>query len=663
MSKTVFGFALTLSLWGAGALLAQAPDRSQDHLMRQAVLALGEDEYGRARELAAPLGPVAEDLLLWMRLRAGDGTPTELIALVDARPHWPDLPRLREETEAALSLEMPPLQVIAFFGEAQPETGKGALALATALSATGQAQKAKEVIATAWQRLTLTDEEHADLLARYPEVLAPLHERRVDRLLWRGKTTAARRMLALLDPGPRQLAEARLALIRKTGAADRLYQAALAEFPDHPGLAYARFKWLADKGRVTQAVALADKFSTSADALGDPFRWSGWRRSLARRLMRAGEAEQAYQLASRHFTDPEDGYNHSDLEWLSGYLALSYLDQPETALKHFEAFRTTVSTPISLGRAWYWIGASLEAAGLTQEAQAAWRKGAEYQTAFYGQLSAEKLGLPLDPALVGGENFPPWAESDALKQDLARATDLLITSKRRGFATLFVRQAPAQMSRQDLGSFGVFLLEREEVNLALLMAKAAAAQGVILPDSYYPLHPLTEQSLPVEPALALAISRQESEFRPDAGSPVGALGLMQLMPGTARDVSRALGMGYSKARLTSDWGYNVALGTAYLADLIGRFGQSPVLVSAGYNAGPGRPIQWMEKRGDPREGAVDPIWWIEHIPFRETRNYVQRVSEAIPIYRARLSGTSGFSELESLLRGAPVKIRPKARPQ
>ena len=157
------------------------------------------------------------------------------------------------------------------------------------------------------------------------------------------------------------------------------------------------------------------------------------------------------------------------------------------------------------------------------------------------------------------------------------------------------------------------------------------------------------------------IARRESEFNIGVGSPVGALGLMQLMPATAEEVSGWLGLPYSRAKLTTDWRYNAQLGTRYLAYLQETFGQSPVMISAGYNAGASRPRTWMAERGDPRIGQADVVDWIEHIPFTETRNYVMRVSESLPVYRARLTGETGPVNFTDLLNGKPPHVRPQAR--
>jgi soluble lytic murein transglycosylase len=168
--------------------------------------------------------------------------------------------------------------------------------------------------------------------------------------------------------------------------------------------------------------------------------------------------------------------------------------------------------------------------------------------------------------------------------------------------------------------------------------------------------------LPVDPALALSIARRESEFNTGIASPVGALGLMQVMPATAEEVAGWLNLPYSRARLTSDWQYNATLGAAYLAYLQDEFGPSPVMIAAGYNAGPSRPRAWIRERGDPRLRQMDVVDWIEHIPFVETRNYVQRVTESLPVYQARLSGQAGPVQFTALLIGQKPVLRPVARP-
>ncbi len=618
-------------------------------------------------ELIAVAEPLTRDLALWTYLRAGEGTFEDATAFLNARPDWPGLTRLRARAEEAITQDIPSADILAFFDGAEIETGEGAVAYADALFAAGRGDEAEAMLIAVWTTQGLTDEGHQAIVNAYPDIIAPYHAARTDMLLWRWRTTDAQNVLPLLDEGQQALVRARIGYITKDGDLDDLRRLVPERLRTEPGLAYDRFNWLAERTDWTDASELLLAQSTSAANLGIPWRWGSWRRILARWNMREGNIDRAYTMAANHFIGPLDN-NYADLEWLAGYIALTYLRDFEQALIHFQNFDAVVETPISKGRAGYWLGRAHEGLGNAEAAVQAFQAGAMHQTSFYGLLSAEQLGLTIDPDLVGGEDFGDWRSGPVLQNELVRAGLALLDAGERGAAVLFIRDAAAGMTRLELGQLGQMLMEIDEPFYAVLAAKTAVREGLLVQDVYFPIHPMAEMDLPVEPALALAIARQESEFRVDAGSSVGALGLMQLMPGTASDVAGWLGLPYSRARLTTDWEYNATLGSEYLAYLTREFGDSPVMIAAGYNAGPGRPAQWMRDRGDPRRGMgnadpVDVVDWIEHIPFRETRNYVMRVTEGVPIYRARLTGQIGPVAFTDYLVGVVPVLRPVARPE
>jgi len=625
-----------------------------------AVQAIKAEDWDTAYALATPVSTAARDLVTWHRLRAGAGTFRDFSGFLDSYAHWPGLALIRSKAEEAMDPDLAPAIVIGFFGEAPPQTGAGVIRLAQAHLANGNDGAAETVLRDAWLTLGLTDESQALLLTAFGTTLAPHHAARTDAMLWRWRTTDAARMLPLLDPDQRALAEARIALINNAG--DRAARIAVvpAALQDNPGLAYDRFNRLATDGDYSDAVTLLAARSGDSALLGEPFRWAGWRATLARWAMREGRPQQAYDLATQHHLTSGDLY--ADLEWLAGFIALTDLDNPAQALVHFQRFEADVSGPISSSRAGYWLGRTQEALGDPDSAAAAFGRAALHQTAFYGLLAAERLGLPLDPALTGREAVPDWQQGAFLTGDLTQAMLLLLGADERGGAVQFVAQLGRTLDRTELAQLGAMLAAMDEPFLTVLLGKTAVERGIILPAIYFPMHDLAQMTLPVAPELALAIARRESEFNAVVGSPVGALGLMQLMPATAEEVAGELGLPYSRARLTADWEYNATLGSRYLANLQETFGPSPVMIAAGYNAGPSRPRTWMGLRGDPRRGEVDVVDWIEHIPFTETRNYVMRVTESIPVYQARLSGETGSVQFTALLTGAPPRIRPQARP-
>jgi soluble lytic murein transglycosylase len=647
---------LTAAFLGQAAPAQESGDAS---LLDVAFAAVAVQDYDMAYALVGK-DPLHRDLLTWTRLREGVGTFAEYRAFVAARPDWPGLDRMRARGEEVIDEGADPRDVLDWFAETAPQTGQGAVSLARALIETGNRGKAEAVLRDAWLSLGLTEEGHAAMMAAYPDVLAPYHAARTDAMLWRWRTSDAARMLPLLDAPQRALAEARIALIRKTGDAAAKLAAVPAELADSTGLAYDRLNWLADRGDWTEAVALLTSRTDNAQTMVDPERWASWRRVLSRWLMREGRAEEAYALAARHHLAAGESY--ADLEWLAGYLSLRFLDKPAQALIHFQALDAAVDSPISAGRAGYWLGRTYEALGRPDAAAAAYGRAAQNQTAFYGLLAAEKLGQTLDPALTGGEVFPDPAGSSLLTRDDTRAAFALLDANQRSAAVLFFAQMGQTLDRIELGQMADILHQRDEPFFEVLLGKAAVTRGIVIPQLYFPIHDLAKMDLPVAPELALSIARRESEFNASVGSPVGALGLMQLMPATAEEVASELGLPYSRGRLTADWQYNATLGTAYLAGLQEKFGDSPVMIAAGYNAGASRPSQWISERGDPRRGDVDVIDWIEAIPFRETRNYVQRVTESIPVYQARLSGQTGPIAFTQLLIGKAPLIRPQARP-
>lgn len=642
---TRIGLFLALALL---ALPARAVTDTQANSLASALAAIRAGAWEEAATLGRRAGGVAPDIVEWHRLRAGRGTLEEAREFLARRPDWPGLPYLKSRAEARLPIGGDPRAVIDFFAGERPETASGSLALAIAYADMGATGDAAAQAVLAWLTQPMDPPVEAAFLARWKADLAPAHEARLDMLLWEGRSDQARRMFPRVSEGWRKLAEARIALQGDVPGVDARIEAVPEALAGDPGLAYERFAWRMRRNRDADAIALM--LAQSPARLGRPEAWANQRRSLARALMRAGEAETAYRLAAEHGL--AEGSDYADLEWLAGYVALTYLNRPEQAADHFARFGAAVETPISLGRAGYWLGRAEEAAGNAEAAQKAYAFGARHQTSFYGQLAAERAGMAMDPALAGRDPYPDWDDLPASEGSVAAAAEFLLAAGERTLAERFLVHFTETLEPDEIGALADEALERGEPHLALMIAKAAATRGIVLPRAYFPVVDLDVDPMPVPRELALAIARRESEFDPSVMSGAGARGLMQLMPATAEVVSRNLGLDYSTRRLITDPGYNARLGTAYLADLQRRFGNNLALIAAGYNAGPGRPARWMELYGDPRAPAVDPVDWIEHIPFRETQNYVMRVMESIPVYRARLAG-----EPVPLNLGAELKAR------
>ncbi|WP_324753797.1 lytic transglycosylase domain-containing protein [Roseovarius sp. Pro17] len=648
-------FTALLLICSAMPALAQPPSATAPRPLASALSAANDGRWARAATLAARDGPVAETLIEWTRLRAGRGTLKEVLAFLGKHRDWPGLDRIREKSSEAFE-DASDADILAFHKDALPETGAGMLRLAAALQAVGQQGDADASIVLAWRSFDLTSEEHVDFLNAHGPLLQPHHDARMDMTLWRGLKDSAM-MLPLVSDKMRKRADIRLMAARSSASnAIAKITALPEEMQRNPGIAHVLFERYIKTDQSEKAMTLIQRQSRIEDGLGEAWRWAGWRRSFARRMMRDGEYARAYDLAAHH--QLTEGGAYSDLEWLSGYLALRFLDDPALALDHFQRLRAAVVTPISLGRAHYWIGRAQDALDDPEAAQIAYAQGAGEQTSFYGLLAAEKAGIPFDPALAGSETIPSWEDGALAKDDLFQAAALLAASDQLTLAEWFIRELAATLDRPGLDQLGAALGDMGQSHLQVMLGKAAAQRGIVLAGPYYALHPMQAMDLPVPMEMALAIARRESEFDHLVVSGAGAMGLMQVLPGTASDVARDLGIKYERARVLSDWAYNARLGSTYLAQMSQRFGGNVVMISAGYNAGPARPPRWMSERGDPRSGkgmnGLDVIDWIEFIPFDETRNYVQRVAESLPIYRARLGNDPHPVPFSEELTGATI---------
>ncbi|WP_431297846.1 lytic transglycosylase domain-containing protein [Tabrizicola sp. BL-A-41-H6] len=613
--------------------------------MRTALeLAAGSDWNGALS--VAPQG-VGRDVIEWQRLRAGEGRLGEYEAFLVKRSDWPGLPLLKEKGEEAVARSTDPARVIAYFGSDLPETGTGSVALVGALLATGRAAEAETEAMRAWSTLPFTAEEEAKLIGLAPEAVGFVHDLRLDTLLWQGRKAEADRMLPRVSEGQQALARARLALRSESAGVTGLIAAVPKALASDPGLAFERFQWRMKKDLYDDALALILERSDSAETLGRPDVWADRRAVLARWLIRQDRASEAYRVASRHHLT--EGSDYADLEFLSGFIALRKLNDPATALKHFAHLKAGVSTPISLARALYWQARAEEAAG--QDATATYRAAAQHQTAYYGLLAAERLGLSLDPALLSDKRPPDWRQAAFARSSVLEAAFLLLKAGDLTLAKRFILHLGENLTDPELAQLADMALAIEEPHIAVLVGKFAAERGLILPRAYYPVPAFVPDGLKVSRALALAIARRESEFDPAARSSADARGLMQVLPGTAKHMADKLGKPFEAGRLFSDPAYNVAMGAAYLAEMADEFGPSVALIASGYNAGPGRPRRWITEFGDPRRPDVDIVDWVETIPFTETRTYVMRVVEGVVIYRAKLKGQAGPVRITSELKG------------
>lgn len=603
--------------------------------------------------IAALSDPVARKIATWA-LADSSAEAMTFFELDQARRDlagWPRPNRRQLGAEKLLETSgQTPQQIIAWFGGSPPQTAEGAMALASAYQATGRQKEAADLIRGFWRDKLFEVGPQRTMLARFGAMLTPEdHVRRADILLYGAQGPAARDMLPLLPPDQLQLAQARMAL--RAGTASAVDQAAAlpGNLASDPGIAFERASYYRQRNLETLALANVRGFPTDV-AHGDMAEriWAE-RYRLILYALRNGDSRGAYAAAAN--SGLTTGAPAADAEFYAGWIALTRLKDPAKAAVHFANLERIGQSPITRGRAFYWQGRTAEARGDQAAAQAAFAQGAKYHTTFYGQLSAERLGQRLN---LGSD--PQVTAADRARfesRDTVRAARLLYENGNRDLFKTFVLALDDILPTVEEQALLVDLARGYgDQDTSMKVVRTAAQRGFILPERGYPLRTPPAVAGAPEPALTLGVTRQESGFDPMVRSGADARGMMQLLPTTAASVARSLGMSYQTSMLYEP-DYNMQLGQAFLGRQINNFAGSYPMAIAAYNAGPGRPPQWVTFCGDPRSSTTDPIDYIECIPFSETRNYVMRVMEGMQVYRARLAGGSAPITLtKDLKRGA-----------
>ena len=570
------------------------------------------------------------------------------------RSGWfPKFSRIQQNAEIALARTRPsPEKTLEYLQRHPPITGVGLELLGEALIDIGKRDEGVAHIRNAWRKHSYLKSRQRDFLQLYAHLLtADDHTERLEMLLWNERIRFAKAMFPLVTPQERALANARIYLMEQRIGVDAAIRAVPDELHNHPALAYERVRWRRRKGREDDAIEL---LLLQPPTRTRPDKWWVERHRLARYALRQGRYLEAYQIARDHALT--SGIGFADGEFLAGWIALRFLDDPQSAYLHFKTLQEGVTTPISIARAAYWRGRAAEEIP-DANPQIYWRQAAALPTTYYGQIAGTKIVEQPQPknrfTPQSSTAFRHPAESflsrEAIEDENTDASDpnlgleyIVTLAHDNGDEKLgnqmLLHQARQTETPGEFETLADIAAQLGQKHIQLRIAKTAARKHLFLQEHLYPTDGFPQEAIrqdgPVDPALLLAIARQESEFNPLAVSPSGALGMMQLLPNTARHTAKNAGVPYDEDALTRDPGYNVFLGTEYIHRMIRRFDGSYILAVAAYNAGPTRVSRWIKGAlCDPRKPDCDDIDWIERVPIEETRNYVQRVLENLQNYR------------------------------
>jgi len=616
-------------------------------------------DAGAAAERSGDAAAVKLVELLYLRDHPNDAGYARIMDFLNSAPKWPLAESLMKRAERSLYVNNEPAPLIlAHFAKRQPGTPEGALAMTRASLAGGDREAAHKYLLKAWLDPDIDAALEKSISGEFGSLLTQDdHKRRMWRLVYAQQSNAAIRAAKRLPGEYQKAAAVAQLLLRGQAGADKKYDALPASMRNQLAMKYAVVRYHRKNESYAKARAILASVPGQATAAADAEAWWVERRIVARHsigLSHRGSAKAAYQIASDHGFSTGEGAIEG--EFLAGWIALRYLKDPGAALGHFKRLAEVAESRTEKARAAYWTGRALEAQGDKPEAKSFYREAAQYSTVYYGQLAREKIGRGKTPEEIDSGEASAAARARIDKDEVVRAFEMVAEAGGKNHLYMFLWSFANRFDTADeMNAVADVVWGEGGATMAVRLAKAAAQRNIDIDSWSYPVRALPDWKQigkPVERSLVFALSRQESEFNPAAGSAVGAQGLMQIMPGTARLIAKRYGLRYRNGILTSDPAYNVKLGAAHLGDLIDDFGGSYVLTLVAYNAGPRRSREWVAEYGDLRSGDIDPVDWVESIPFQETRQYVQKVLQNLHVYRSRLAPAAVRPMTADLARGS-----------
>ena len=556
---------------------------------------------------------------------------------IDNNEDYPRIGRVKYLAEHKLSTDtISPKKIIDWFGPNEPLSGFGKMILGESFILTGNMQKGTSLIKEGWVTAELSKSELRFYRKKFKKYLnADDYVKRADYLAWNNKYWDLKRLLRYLPKDYELLYTARQLLMSKSYGVDNAISKVPSKFKNDAGLNYDRLKWRRKRGRVDSSLEILLNIKNTKDYLVRPDKWWIEREIISRSLIYKKKYELAYKVASKHALT--EGPELAAAEWMSGWIALSFLDDPLLAKDHFENFYNNVGYPISVSRGAYWLARTYQKLGKQDLAKEWFEKAANYLTTYYGQLAFMEINPNKTFELSKDMEVKKDYREYFFKKELVKTIYLLDELNEDKYTKHILRH----LANDDINNGSEILAAELATNIdrfdfAIQIAKIASYEKRFHNKFNYPIistpNYINGRKIP-DTAFILSIIRQESEFDLSANSHAGAKGLMQLMPYTAKLVAIQANLPYSKSRLTKDAEYNINLGSHYIAGLILEYDGAYPFAIAAYNAGPKRVRYWKKINKNPQKKQINYVDWIELIKFKETRNYVQRVLENYNVYR------------------------------
>ena len=601
--------------------------------------------------------------LLYLKDHGAQAGYARIMAFLQAAPKWPLTETLMKRAEQALYENNQDADTtLQHFSIKAPVTPFGMAAMARALYATGDSEHGRKWLMAAWLNADTSAETESRIEQEFGnQISTGDYRKRMWRLVFAQESSGAIRIGKKLGGDYARAASVAQMLHKGTSGADQKYAGLSGGMKNELAMRFALARFYRRQEKFDKARSILVAMPSDPNQIGDVEAVWGERRIIIRRSVGKNHTSMwnaAYQMSRDHGI--KSGESAIEGEFLAGWIALRYLRKPDVAIDHFANLQKLAPTRTEKARAGYWLGRTYLAIGDKAQARNFFAKAANHSTVYYGQLARELIGLGNKPEEISGGQVSHAAATRVQQDEVVQAMKIMAKASTKNLTNIFLWSLANRFdTEEEMNAVAAEVQNIAGTSWSLRLAKAASQRGVDIDTWSYPVRGLPNWSQvgkPIEKSMVFALSRQESEFDPNAGSSVGAQGLMQLMPGTAKLIARQYRLPYAVSKLKGDPSYNVKLGAAHLADLVEDFGGSYIMTLVGYNAGPRRAREWVEEFGDPRGGQVDAVDWVECIPFEETRQYVQKVMQNLHVYRSRLAPETVRAMSFDLKRGVPADL-------
>ena len=578
----------------------------------------------------------ALNLIDWVRYYNGasDLTFTDYVNYIIKNNNWPEIDNIKLKAESKIRFSDSASDIINFFKENDVQSGIGKIYLGNAYVSIGKKDKGIKLIREGYIEGSFGKTEQKQIVIKFKSFLdIEHHKKRISNLLWNKQYRTAQRLIKYVDKDYQKLYEARIGLISFSGGVDQLIANVPNQLRNDSGLVHDRINWRIKKKKFSSALSLLQEINKNSSAeLERPDKFWKLKNYSIRKLIAEHRYDEAYRLSINHGL--KSNADIAAAEWLAGWLSFSFLNDPATASLHFRNIYDISSRPISKARGSFWLARSYKELNKNEMAQEWFLESSKYNFTFYGQLANQYLG---DQSQFIVNSYPETIDVNNPNSEMIevyRAIYLLDELEEFKIMKKFIWSIARSDNTEERLRIAKLAKKLSRNDFAVQAGKFIYYDTLLLAPESFPSVQKPKFGKIIFPSQPFihSVIRQESQFDPKAGSYAGAKGLMQLMPYTAKKLSKGLNLKYSKSRLTSDPEYNVILGSAYLDELLSKYDGSYILTLAAYNAGSSRVTRWIARYGDPRTNDIDPVDWIELIPFKETRNYVQRVMENLQVY-------------------------------